>query len=123
MHIVTTSTIIQQIDYLVKSVHKYQKEIFMWLSITTFDVVAINANLSLFNLSVINDKKQELQAVDGAGDSVEGWASRDPSTIPPDTETVVIKRAWNTQSAAQEFVDFVTAKAGNLVVATVEEQV
>jgi hypothetical protein len=96
----------------------------MWLSITTFDVVAIKANPGQLDLSAIEDKKQELKAIDGAGGSIEGWlAPDDLTTIPPDTEKVVIKRAWNTQSAAQEFVDFVGAKAGNFVVATVEEQV
>jgi hypothetical protein len=96
----------------------------MWLSITTFDMVTIRANPDQLDLSAINDKKQELKAIDGAGSGIEGWsAPDDTSTIPTDSETFVIKRAWNTQSAAQEFVDFVTAKAGNLVVATVEEQV
>jgi len=96
----------------------------MWLSITTIDRVAINASPHLVDLSAINDKKQELKAIDGAGGSIAGWAAPDdPSTIPPDTKTFVIKRAWNTQSAAQEFADFVNETGSNIVVATVEEQV
>jgi len=96
----------------------------MWLSTTTFDTVAINASPHLFDQVAINDKKQELKAIDGAGGSIAGWEPPDdPSTIPPDTKTFVIKRAWNTQSAAQEFVDFLNETCSNLVVATVEEQV
>jgi len=96
----------------------------MWLSTITFDTVAINNNMHLFDQVAINDKKQELKAIDGAGGSIAGWEPPDdPSTIPPDTKTFVIKRAWNTQSAAQEFVDFLNETCSNLVVATVEEQV
>jgi len=97
----------------------------MWLSTITFDTVAINNNMHLFDQVAINDKKQELKAIDGAGGSIAGWGPPDDlSTIPPDTKTIVIKRAWNTQSAAQEFVDFLNETCSNLVIAsTVEEQV
>lgn len=98
----------------------------MWISTITYDLVSIRAADPATVLSVfteIGQKKNELQTVDGAGSSVPGFEPKelsDPSY--QDESTAEIKRAWNTQTAAEEFVNFANS-AADFVTGTVEEQV
>jgi hypothetical protein len=97
----------------------------MWISTITLDLVVAQAEapetVSAFDRIV--QKKKELQTVDGAGNSIPGFELRrmlDPSY--QEQPTIEIKRAWNTQAAAEEFVNFANS-ATDCITGTVEEQV
>lgn len=97
----------------------------MWLTTVTYDLVGIRA-LELDAVPLIESigaKKEELKVVDGHGVSVAGFSAPDShEDIEPTATTLVIKRLWNTEAAALEFVIFLNA-ASEHITATVEEQV
>ena len=98
----------------------------MWISTITYDLVSVRATDPAEVISVftgIQNKKDEIRAVDGNGNPVAGFEPKDLSDPSYQEEsTAEIKRAWNTQSAAEEFVNFATS-AADFVTGTVEEQV
>jgi hypothetical protein len=99
----------------------------MWITTITYDATALRALPPEDAFSILQsviDKKDELRAnpVNGGG-SLDGFKARDSlSEIDPSESVVVVKRGWNNQSVAQEFVDFVNS-SHSAIVATLEEQV
>jgi hypothetical protein len=96
----------------------------MWITTSTFDLVAIRA-LSYSDaasfMTSMQSKKNELKAIDGAGVSTAEYpAVDDLNNIPFDQATLIIKRAWNQQTNAQAFVDHLAGLSH--VTATLEEQ-
>lgn len=98
----------------------------MWLTTVTLDLVGIRALAPEISYSIIQSivaKRQELRDIDGKGGYLPGSPELDPiDSIDPTQTTLVVKRVWNTELAAQELVDFLNA-ASEHVTATVEEQV
>lgn len=99
----------------------------MWISTVTMDMVALRAMTEQEMGSILGDilqKKNQLRSDPAnGGESLEGFKARDTlDQIDPTESVVVVKRGWNNQSAAQEFVDFINA-AHSSVTATLEEQV
>jgi len=96
----------------------------MWITTVTFDLVAIRqlGEGEFTSLqSSINNKKNELKAIDGAGESTSEYpAPIDYNNIPLDQTTLIVKRAWNQQTNAQAFVDHIAAFSD--ITATLEEQ-
>lgn len=81
----------------------------MWITTITYDLVAIrqlsDSNIASLIRSIQN-KKDELKAIDGAGGSTPEYPANDNlSTIPFDQATSIVKRSWNQQANAQAFVD------------------
>ena len=99
----------------------------MWISTVTMDMVALRAMIEQEIASLLGDilqKKNQLRSDPAnGGESLEGFKAIDTlDQISPTQSTVVVKRGWNNQSVAQEFVDFVNA-TNSCVTATLEEQV
>jgi hypothetical protein len=95
----------------------------MWLTTITYDSIGLRTlDPSVFANMImsIQDKKTILKSIDNAGHAVPGFDA--PSQIDPNVDTVIIKRLWNTESAAREFASFVDA-ASEFITVTVEEQV
>ncbi len=97
----------------------------MWITTVTYDLAAMRAldDADRNNyLKVIQDKKDELQLIDNAGNSIPEYAAPDDhNDIPVDQSTLTIKRAWNQEANAQAFIDHVIGL--DWVTATLEEQV
>lgn len=95
----------------------------MWISTITIDLNTIQAlsfeDQNILN-TAINNKKLSLREIDGNGHGVSGFEAE--AEIEPTATTKIVKRAWNTQSAAQEFVDFING-VHICMTATLEEQV
>lgn len=98
----------------------------MWLTTVTYDLVGIRESdpgITLPIFQSIGVKRNELAATDGSGNGVEGFRAPDSfDNIDPTITTVVVKRLWNTELAAQEFANFADAASEHITV-TVEEQV
>ena len=97
----------------------------MWITTVTFDLVALralnNSDATSF-ITSMRSKKDELKAIDGAGESTAEYpAVDDLNTIPFDQATVIVKRVWNQQTNAQAFVDYVSVF--EWATATLEQQV
>ena len=95
----------------------------MWLTTITYDSIGLRTlDPSVFAdiVSSLQDKKTILKSIDNAGHAVPGFDS--PSQVDPNVDTVVIKRLWNTESAAREFASFADA-ASEFITVSVEEQV
>lgn len=98
----------------------------MWLTTVTYNTTALrelDTDIVISILQSMGAKRNELAATDGGGNGVEGFRAPDSQdNIDPTTTTVVVKRLWNTESAAQELANFANA-ASEHIIATVEEQV
>lgn len=98
----------------------------MWLTTVTLDLVGIRALAPEISYPIIQSiivKRLELRAIDGKGGYLPGSPELDSlDSIDPTQTTLVVKRVWNTESAALEFVTFLNA-ASEHITATVEEQV
>lgn len=98
----------------------------MWLSVVTYDLAGfrtLSPEMIHLIFQSIGAKRTELAAIDGGGGGVEGFrAPGNLSDIAPTVNTFVIKRAWNTESAAQEFANFADA-ASEYITSTIEDQV
>jgi hypothetical protein len=96
----------------------------MWITTVTSDLFAIRALDEVDAIALyesIQSKKNELRAIDGAGNSTAEYpAVDDYSTIPLDQASLIVKRAWNQQTNAQAFVDHLAGISH--VTATLEEQ-
>jgi len=97
----------------------------MWITTIAYDLAAIRqlGEGEFTSLqSSINNKKNELKAIDGGGEStLEYPAPIDYNNIPLDQTTLIVKRAWNQQASAQAFVDHFAVISQ--ITATLEEQV
>ena len=97
----------------------------MWITTVTYDLVAIRQLSTADSISLmksIEDKKNELKAIDGAGGSTADYpAPTDYDSIPFDQAALIIKRVWNQQTNAQAFVDHIAGISH--VTATLQEQV
>ena len=96
----------------------------MWITTVTYDMVAIRqlseSDATSF-ITSMRSKKDELKAIDGAGESTAEYpAVDDLNTIPFDQAALIIKRVWNQQTNAQAFVDHIAGLSH--VTATLEEQ-
>ena len=96
----------------------------MWVTTLTYDLVAIrqlsNSDIASM-ISSIQNKKDELRAIDGAGASTAEYpVPTDYNNIPLDQTTLIVKRAWNQQVNAQAFADHFTGISQ--VTVTLEEQ-
>lgn len=99
----------------------------MWVTTINIDLgafYALDASSRFSAFSAMQEKRAELRATDGGGDSHNGAGIPDPvngvsAMVDAETTPSVIKRAWNTQAAADEFAAFVGAYDFNTV--TVEE--
>lgn len=95
----------------------------MWLTTVTYDLVAIRAlgaNAAQM-IQRISAKKDELKVIDGHGTSIPEFPAPDtPDAVDPTATTLVVKREWNTEAAAQEFANFVNAESDHIT-ATFEE--
>ena len=97
----------------------------MWITTVTYDLVAMralsNSDATSF-ITSMRSKKDELKAIDGAGESTAEYpAVDDLNTIPFDQAALIIKRVWNQQTNAQAFVDYVSVF--EWATATLEQQV
>lgn len=96
----------------------------MWITTITYDSAGLLTispeDFEQIRVS-IEDKKNTLKSIDGAGNSIPGFEKPQIGTIDP-SSPVVIKRGWNTESAAREFANFADA-ASEFIVVSVEEQV
>lgn len=95
----------------------------MWISTVTYNMIGLQGlDLDVANgiRLAISDKRDILKTIDQAGTALPGFEA--PGIIDPNVATYVVKRAWNTESAAREFVDFVNTLS-EFVTATVEEQI
>jgi len=97
----------------------------MWITAVTYDLVALRqmSGEDVVNmLSLIQSKKDELKAIDGAGNSTAEYPNPDNySDVPLDQTTLVVKRAWNHETNAQAFVDHLSGISH--VIAVLEGQV
>jgi hypothetical protein len=99
----------------------------MWISTVTMDMVAIRAmteqEIGPIMMSILEKKNQLRSDPANGGESLDGFKARDSlNEIGPSESVVVVKREWNNQSVAQEFVDYVNT-AHSSITATLEEQV
>jgi hypothetical protein len=96
----------------------------MWITTATLDLVAIRAlnEVDATDLTTsIRSKKDELKAIDGAGESIAEYPNPDNyNDIPLDQTTLIVKRAWNHETNAQAFVDHLAGLSH--VTAALEEQ-
>jgi len=96
----------------------------MWITTITYDSAGLLTispeDFDQIRVSIEN-KKNTLRLTDGAGNSIPGFEKPQIDNIDP-SAPVVIKRSWNTESAAREFASFVDA-ASEFITVTVEEQV
>lgn len=83
----------------------------MWITVITSDIVAIRSlDPAVLGpaIDLIRQKKGELQDLDGNGKSMSGFVAPDRfDEIAPDSSILTVKRAWNNESYAQQFADFV----------------
>ena len=83
----------------------------MWITTATIDLVAVRSAEDInVNITLLKEKRLELQKLDGYGFSIPGWEGLDDSfNTPPELETLVVKRAWSKEENAQAFVDFLNS--------------
>lgn len=99
----------------------------MWVTTTTIDLnsfYALDRATRSSAFVAMQEKRQLLKEADGGGDSYNGLGipeSINGSSPMVDAATTpsVVKRAWNTQAAADEFAAFLSTYDFNTV--TVEE--
>jgi hypothetical protein len=98
----------------------------MWITsiqINLAELRALDVPAAVELHSTISNKKNELQNLDGHGGSMSGFEGfRNLTDVPSDVNSYLIKRVWNTESAAQEFMLFINNLNGAFT-ATIEEQI
>lgn len=98
----------------------------MWITTVTYNMAAVRAMTEIEKTSIFQttvDKIRELRSNPSAGGStVTGFEAPDFNAVSPETASVIVKRTWNTQVVAQEFVDFLNS-VHSCASATLEEQV
>jgi hypothetical protein len=95
----------------------------MWITTSTFDLVAIRALSDSDATSFITSmqsKKNELKAIDGAGEATPEYPAPGADYDSDSHSTLTIQRRWNQQTNAQAFVDHIAGFSH--VTATLEEQ-
>lgn len=95
----------------------------MWISTVTYDagkLRSLDPNVFGPVIQSIRQKKVELQDLDGNGKAMSGFGAPNHfDEIAPDAATVIVKRAWNNESYAKQFVDYINDQP-TFVSATVE---
>ena len=98
----------------------------MWITTVNYNASMIRESTDLPNIldtfQQIRQKRSDLQAVDLAGNTLPEFPEIPFNEVPPDATTIVIKRAWNQETSAQEFADFIN-QLTEFASATVEEQI
>lgn len=91
----------------------------MWISTIT----VTHAGIEPAEFLTMQEKKEELKLLDGAGSGLPGFAAPEIEDIPNiSSPTLTIKRAWNQQVNAQAWVDYMLTKSYT-VSATIEQEV
>jgi hypothetical protein len=98
----------------------------MWITTVNYNVSMIRESADEANIlntfEQIRQKRHDLQAVDLAGNSLPEFPAISINEIPLDATTIVIKRAWNQETSAREFADFIN-QLTEFASAIVEEQI
>jgi len=80
----------------------------MWITTVTMDFNVLVQKPLVEALALINQKNTQLKEIDGGGRCIPGFEDPDMGSLSPaELEFHVIKRIWNTQSAATEYVSFI----------------
>jgi hypothetical protein len=93
----------------------------MWISVITYSVDTIKANPS--NLAILNDIQAKASLLSSAGlggDLMPGYENSTNIDQRIDQEFVVIKRTWNTQEAAETFINYVNSVGKGISTAEIE---
>jgi hypothetical protein len=98
----------------------------MWITTVNYNASMIRESTDLPNIldtfQQIRQKRSDLQAVDLAGDTLPEFPEIPVNEVPLDATTIVIKRAWNQETSAREFADFIN-QLSEFASAIVEEQI
>jgi hypothetical protein len=81
----------------------------MWIATVTTDinVLAQNSESHAEATALIQQKTTQLKEIDGNGQGIPGFENPDWWSTPvSELENRIIKRTWNTQSAATEYASF-----------------
>ncbi len=93
----------------------------MWISVLTYSIEAIKSNTSnLIILKDIQTKAQEMVNEGLGGDLMPGYENAASITANSDQPFVELKRGWNTQEAAETFVNYVLSNSDGIATAVIE---
>jgi hypothetical protein len=80
----------------------------MWITTVTMDLNVLSQKPLDEALALIGQKNTQLKEIDGGGRCMPGFESPNGVSLShAEIESHVIKRIWNTQSAATEYVSFI----------------